>query len=54
MAEEEILQECIKKGFKPVPINKRVKFLKKLEKKIEKSERCFKTDRKQLERQFTL
>lgn len=51
---EKILQECIEKGFKPIPIKKRVKILEKQKKKIDKSERCFKTDRKQLERQFTL
>ena len=51
---EKILQECIEKGFKPVPIKKRVKILEKQKKKIEESERCFNTDRKQLERQFTL
>lgn len=37
-----------------IPTKKRVKMLKKQKKQIEKSEECFKTDRKQLERQFTL
>ena len=51
---EKILQECIEKGFKPVSIEKRIKILEKQRKKIEESEKCFKTDRRQLERQFTL
>lgn len=51
---EKILRKCIENGFKPIPIKKRVKILEKQKKKIEESERCFKTDRKQLERQFTL
>ena len=51
---EKILRECIEKGFKPIPIKKRIKILAKQKKTIEESERCFKTDRKQLERQFTL
>ena len=32
----------------------REKVLEDIEKRVEESERCFKTDRKQLERQFTL
>lgn len=51
--EEQILEKIVKEGFKPIPIKKRVKMLEKQRKRIEESEKCFKTDRKQLERQFT-
>ena len=54
MTMEQILQKCIDKGFKPVSTKKRIKFLREQEKRIEEGEKCFKTDRKQLERQFTL
>lgn len=56
MAEEIelILEKIVKEGFKPIPTEKRVKILEEQRKRIEKSEKCFKTDRKQLERQFTL
>ena len=54
MTEEQTLEKITKEGFKPIPIKKRVKMLEKQRKRIEESERCFKTDRKQLERQFTL
>ncbi len=52
--EELILEKIAKEGFKTIPIKKRVKMLEAQRKRIEKSEKCFKTDRKQLERQFTL
>ena len=48
------LEEIAKKGFKSIPLKKRVKMLEAQRKRIEESEKCFKTDRKQLERQFTL
>ena len=51
---EQILREVIEKGFKPMSIEEREKVLEAIEKRVEESERCFKTDRKQLERQFTL
>lgn len=54
MTMEQILQKCIDKGFKSIPLKKRVKMLERQRKRIEESEKCFKTDRKQLERQFTL
>ena len=44
----------LKKGFKLIPTKKQVKMLEEQRKRIEESEECFKTDRKQLERQFTL
>lgn len=44
----------LKKGFKLIPTKKRVKMLEEQRKRIEESEECFKTDRNQLERQFTL
>ena len=56
--EAELMSEKIagvlKKGFKLIPTEKRVKILKEQRKRIEESEECFKTDRKQLEKQFTL
>ena len=52
--EEQILEKIAKEGFKPIPLKKRIKMLKAQRKRIEESEKCFKTDRKQLERQFTL
>ena len=52
--DEVILEKVAKEGFKSIPLKKRVKMLEKQRKRIEESERCFKTDRKQLERQFTL
>ena len=51
---ELILEKIAKEGFKPIPTRKRVKMLEEQRKRIEESEKCFKTDRKQLERQFTL
>lgn len=50
----EKITRYIKKEFKLIPIKKRVKTLEEQRKRIEESEECFKTDRKQLERQFTL
>ena len=56
--EAELMSEKIagvlKKEFKLIPTKKRVKMLEEQRKRIEESEECFKTDRKQLERQFTL
>ena len=52
--EEKILEKIAKEGFKPIPTEMRVKMLERQRKRIEESEKCFKTDRKQLERQFTL
>ena len=52
--EEQILEKIAKEGLKLIPIKKRVKMLEKQRKRIEESEKCFKTDRKQLQRQFTL
>lgn len=52
--EELILEKIAKEGFKSIPLKKRVKMLEAQRKRIEESEKCFKTDRKQLERQFTL
>ena len=56
--EAELMSEKIagvlKKGFKLIPSKKRVKMLEEQRKQIEESEKCFKTDRKQLEKQFTL
>lgn len=49
-----VLNRIIKEGFKPIPTKKRVKMLEEQRRRIEESEKCFKTDRKQLERQFTL
>ena len=51
---EKALSECIKDGFPSIPIEERVKQLEEQRKRIEESEKCYKTDRKQLERQFTL
>jgi hypothetical protein len=51
---EKVLSECVKNGFSSIPIEKRVKQLEEQRKRIEESEKCYKTDRKQLERQFTL
>lgn len=51
---ERALKECIEKGFRSIPIEERIKILEEQKKRVEESERCFKTDRKQLERQFTL
>lgn len=51
---EQILREVIEKGFKPMSTEERKKVLEEQKKRVEESERCFKTDRKQLERQFTL
>lgn len=50
----EKIASVLKKGFKLIPIKKRVKILEEQRKRIEESEECFKTDRKQLEKQFTL
>lgn len=56
--EAELISEKIagvlKKGFKFIPTEKRIKILEEQRKRIEESEECFKTDRKQLERQFIL
>lgn len=51
---EKALSECVKNGFSSIPIEKRVKQLEEQRKRVEESEKCYKTDRKQLERQFTL
>ena len=51
---EEMLKKIEKKGFSNIPNEKRVKTLEEQRKQIEESEKCFKADRKQLERQFTL
>lgn len=51
---ELMIDKIAKDGFKPISIEKRVKMLEEQRKRIEESEKCFKTDRKQLERQFTL
>ena len=51
---EEMLKKIEKEGFKNIPTEKRVKMLEEQRKQIEESEERFKTDRKQLERQFTL
>ena len=51
---EEMLKKIEKEGFKNIPTEKRVKMLEEQRKQIEENEKCFKTDRKQLERQFTL
>ena len=48
------IADVLKKGFKFIPIKKRVKMLEEQRKRFEESEECFKTDRNQLERQFTL
>ena len=52
--EAELMSEKItvvlKKGFKLIPTKKRVKMLEEQRKRIEGSEKCFKTDRKQLEK----
>lgn len=50
----EKIASVLKKGFKLIPTEKRVKMLEEQRKRIEESEECFKTDRKQLEKQFTL
>ena len=52
--DEMTLEKIAKEGFKSIPIKKRVRILERQRKRIEESEKCFKTDRKQLERQFTL
>ena len=51
---EEMLKKIEKEGFSNIPSKKRVKMLEEQRKQIEESEKCFKADRKQLERQFTL
>ena len=51
---EEMLKKIEKEGFRNIPTEERVKMLEGQRKQIEESEKCFKTDRKQLERQFTL
>lgn len=51
---EEMLKKVKKEGFSNIPNEKRVKMLEEQRKQIEESEERFKTDRKQLERQFTL
>ena len=51
---EEMLKKIEKEGFNNIPNKKRVKILEEQRKQIEESEKCFKADRKQLERQFTL
>ena len=51
---EEMLKKIEKEGFSNIPNEKRVKMLEEQRKQIEESEKCFKADRKQLERQFTL
>ena len=51
---EKKIAGVLKKGFKFIPTKKRVKMLEEQKKRIEESEECFKTDRKQLEKQFTL
>ena len=51
---EEMLKKIKKEGFSNIPNEKRVKMLEEQRKQIEESEERFKTDRKQLERQFTL
>ena len=51
---EEMLKKIKKEGFRNIPNEKRVKMLEEQRKQIEENEKCFKTDRKQLERQFTL
>ena len=51
---EEMLKKVEKEGFKNIPTEERVKMLEEQRKQIEESEKYFKTDRKQLERQFTL
>ena len=50
----EKIEGVLKKGFKFIPTKKRVKMLEEQRKRIEESEECFKTNKKQLERQFTL
>ena len=49
-----VLKKIEKEGFSNIPNEKRVKMLEEQRKQIEESEKCFKADRKQLERQFTL
>ena len=51
---EEMLKKIEKEGFNNIPNEKRVKIPEEQRKQIEESEKCFKADRKQLERQFTL
>lgn len=51
---EEMLKKIEKEGFSNIPNEKRVKMLEEQRKQIKESEKCFKADRKQLERQFTL
>lgn len=51
---EEMLNKIEKEGFRNIPNEKRVKMLEEQRNQIEESEKYFKTDRKQLERQFTL
>lgn len=50
----EKIASVLKKGFKLIPTKKRIKMLEEQRKRIEESVECFKTDRKQLEKQFTL
>ena len=47
---EEMLKKIEKEGFNNIPNKKRVKILEEQRKQIEESEKCFKADRKQLER----
>ena len=47
---EEMLKKIEKEGFNNIPNKKRVKMLEEQRKQIEESEKCFKADRKQLER----
>ena len=51
---EEMLKKIEKEGLSNIPNEKRVKMLEEQRKQIEENEKRFKTDRKQLERQFTL
>ena len=51
---EEMLKKIEKEGLRNIPTEKRVKMLEEQRNQIEESEKYFKTDRKQLERQFTL
>ena len=47
---EEMLKKIEKEGFNNIPNKKRVKMLEEQRKQIKESEKCFKTDRKQIER----
>ena len=51
---EQVLLECCKNGFKPIPLKERIKMLKEQKKKVEETEKCFKVSREQLQRQFTI